>query len=163
DELNDGDSLLLGCDLVKDRARLEAAYNDAAGVTASFNLNVLSVLNRELGAGFEPGRFAHVARFDSEREWVEMRLRSLEEQTVPGGAPALDLACGSGRNTWLLLESGHPVTAIDIDVSNVADLAGRPGAEILQADLERGDDPFAPGGPLAGRTFGGVVVTNYLH
>ena len=82
---------------------------------------------------------------------------------VPRGAPVLDLACGGGRHTRLLLESGHPVTAIDIDVSNLADLAGRPGAEILQADLECGDDPFSPGGPLAGRSFGGVVVTNYLH
>jgi L-histidine N-alpha-methyltransferase len=78
-----GDSLLLGCDLVKDAARLEAAYNDALGVTAAFNLNVLSVLNRELGAGFDPERFAHVARYDAENEWIEMRLRSLEDQTVP--------------------------------------------------------------------------------
>jgi L-histidine N-alpha-methyltransferase len=81
--LDDGESLLLGCDLVKDTARLEAAYNDAFGVTAAFNLNVLSVLNRELGAGFDPERFAHVARFDAENEWIEMRLRSLESQTVP--------------------------------------------------------------------------------
>ena len=82
---------------------------------------------------------------------------------VPDGAPVLDLASGSGRHTRLLLASGHPVTAVDIDVSGLADLAGRPGAEILQADLERGDGPFSPGGPLAGRSFGGVVVTNYLH
>jgi L-histidine N-alpha-methyltransferase len=81
--LDDGESLLLGCDLVKDTARLEAAYNDSFGVTAAFNLNVLSVLNRELGAGFDPERFAHVARFDAENEWIEMRLRSLESQTVP--------------------------------------------------------------------------------
>jgi L-histidine N-alpha-methyltransferase len=81
--LDDGESLLLGCDLVKDTARLEAAYNDAFGVTAAFNLNVLSVLNRELGAGFDPERFAHVAAFDAENEWIEMRLRSLEPQTVP--------------------------------------------------------------------------------
>jgi L-histidine N-alpha-methyltransferase len=81
--LDDGESLLLGCDLVKDPARLVAAYNDSFGVTAAFNLNVLSVLNRELGAGFDPERFAHVARFDAENEWIEMRLRSLESQTVP--------------------------------------------------------------------------------
>jgi L-histidine N-alpha-methyltransferase len=81
--LDDGESLLLGCDLVKDTARLEAAYNDAFGVTAAFNLNVLSVLNRELGAGFDPERFAHVACFDAENEWIEMRLRSLESHTVP--------------------------------------------------------------------------------
>jgi len=81
--LDDGESLLLGCDLVKDAARLEAAYNDSLGVTAAFNLNVLSVLNRELGAGFDPERFAHVAAFDPGNEWIEMRLRSLERQTVP--------------------------------------------------------------------------------
>ncbi len=81
--LDDGESLLLGCDLVKDAARLEAAYNDVLGVTAAFNLNVLSVLNREVGAGFDPERFAHVAVYDPENEWIEMRLRSLERQTVP--------------------------------------------------------------------------------
>jgi len=81
--LAEGDSLLLGCDLVKDPARLTAAYNDPLGVTAAFNLNVLSVLNRELGARFVPERFAHVAFFDPVNEWMEMRLRSLEDQTVP--------------------------------------------------------------------------------
>ena len=81
--LDHGESLLLGCDLVKDAARLEAAYNDVLGVTAAFNLNVLSVLNREVGAGFDPERFAHVAVYDPENEWIEMRLRSLERQTVP--------------------------------------------------------------------------------
>ena len=81
--LAEGDSLLLGCDLVKDPARLTTAYNDRLGVTAAFNLNVLSVLNRELGAGFVPERFAHVAFFDPVNEWMEMRLRSLEDQTVP--------------------------------------------------------------------------------
>ncbi len=81
--LDPGESLLLGCDLVKDRARLEAAYNDASGVTAAFNRNMLSVLNRELGAQFVPERFAHVARFDPDNEWIEMRLRSLEDQAVP--------------------------------------------------------------------------------
>ena len=81
--LDDGESLLLGCDLVKDAVRLEAAYNDVLGVTAAFNLNLLSVLNREVGAGFDPERFAHVAVYDPENEWIEMRLRSLERQTVP--------------------------------------------------------------------------------
>jgi L-histidine N-alpha-methyltransferase len=84
-----GDALLLGTDLVKDQARLIAAYDDAAGVTAAFNLNVLSVINRELGADFDPARFAHVARWDAEREWIEMRLRSLRAQQVH--VSALDL------------------------------------------------------------------------
>jgi L-histidine N-alpha-methyltransferase len=84
-----GDTLLLGTDLVKDRARLVAAYDDAAGVTAAFNKNVLTVLNRELGADFDVDRFEHVARFDEDYEWIEMRLRSIGEQTVH--IPALDL------------------------------------------------------------------------
>jgi L-histidine N-alpha-methyltransferase len=80
--LHPGDALLLGTDLVKDVARLEAAYDDAAGVTAEFNRNVLRVLNRELGANFDPDAFAHVARFDPLAEWIEMRLRADGEQRV---------------------------------------------------------------------------------
>ena len=77
-----GDSLLLGTDLVKDVSRLQAAYDDTAGVTAEFNRNVLHVVNRELGADFWPDRFAHVARFDPDEEWVEMWLRAVEAQQV---------------------------------------------------------------------------------
>lgn len=77
-----GDSLLLGTDLVKDPARLVAAYDDAAGVTAEFNRNVLHVLARELGADVDPDAFAHVAVWDAENEWIEMRLRSLRDQVV---------------------------------------------------------------------------------
>jgi len=80
--LQPGDSLLLGTDLVKDPARLVAAYDDAGGVTAEFNRNVLRVVNRELHADFRPGRFAHVARFDPDEEWMEMRLRSATGQRV---------------------------------------------------------------------------------
>ena len=77
-----GDSLLLGTDLVKDVARLERAYDDAAGITAAFNRNVLSVVNRELDADFVPERFEHVARFDPDEEWIEMWLRSTDRQVV---------------------------------------------------------------------------------
>ena len=80
-----GDSLLLGTDLVKDVTRLEAAYDDAAGVTAAFNRNVLQVVNRELDADFQPEAFDHVARFDPEEEWVEMWLRSTPAQRVTVG------------------------------------------------------------------------------
>jgi L-histidine N-alpha-methyltransferase len=76
------DRLLLGTDLVKGRDRLEAAYDDSAGVTAEFNKNVLHVLNRELGADFDPDRFEHVARWDSEWERIDIRLRSLADQSV---------------------------------------------------------------------------------
>lgn len=76
------DRLLLGTDLVKDRDRLEAAYDDASGVTAEFNKNVLQVLNRELGADFDPDAFEHVARYDAEEARMDIRLRSLAEQTI---------------------------------------------------------------------------------
>lgn len=77
-----GDTLLMGTDLVKDPAVLEAAYDDAEGVTAEFNRNVLRVLNRELGADFDPEDFEHVALFDRTHEWIEMRLRSRREHTT---------------------------------------------------------------------------------
>jgi len=77
-----GDALLLGTDLVKDVDRLVAAYDDDAGVTAAFNRNVLTVLNRELDADFDTDAFAHVAAFDPQEEWIEMRLRSTRAQTV---------------------------------------------------------------------------------
>ncbi|MBO0768477.1 MAG: L-histidine N(alpha)-methyltransferase [Solirubrobacterales bacterium] len=74
DMMGPDDHLLLGTDLVKDPHVIEAAYDDAAGVTASFNLNVLEIINRELEADFPVENFAHVARFDRDREWLEMRL-----------------------------------------------------------------------------------------
>jgi L-histidine N-alpha-methyltransferase len=80
--LGAGDRLLLGADLVKEPARLEAAYDDAAGVTAEFNRNVLAVLNRELGADFDPEAFEHVARYDAEEAWMDVRLRSRADQVV---------------------------------------------------------------------------------
>jgi L-histidine Nalpha-methyltransferase len=77
-----GDRFLLGTDLVKDRERLEAAYNDSAGVTAEFNKNVLHVVNRELGADFNPEAFEHVAFWDEDNSWIDIRLRSLAQQVV---------------------------------------------------------------------------------
>jgi L-histidine Nalpha-methyltransferase len=76
------DHLLMGTDLVKDPDVLEAAYDDAEGVTAEFNRNVLRVLNRELGADFDPEDFDHIALFDTQHEWIEMRLRSRREHTT---------------------------------------------------------------------------------
>ena len=75
---------------------------------------------------------------------------------IPGGGPVLDLASGGGRHGRYLLGRGHPVTAVDIDVDGLDDIAGTPGLEIIAADLETG--PW----PLAGRRFAGVVVANYL-
>ena len=80
--LGDGDHLLMGTDLVKDPEILEAAYDDAQGLTAEFNRNVLRVLNRELDAGFDPHDFEHVALFDREHEWIEMRLRARRAHTT---------------------------------------------------------------------------------
>jgi L-histidine N-alpha-methyltransferase len=76
------DRLLLGTDMVKDPAVLEAAYNDAAGVTAAFNRNMLDVINRELRGDFVVDSFEHVAFYDREQQWIEMRLRALEPMLV---------------------------------------------------------------------------------
>ena len=87
--LSPGDGLLLGTDLVKDERTLVAAYDDAAGVTAAFNKNVLTVMNRELGADFQLGDFDHVALWDDVRERIEMRLRARRALTVK--IPEVDL------------------------------------------------------------------------
>lgn len=87
--LSPGDGLLLGTDLVKDERTLVAAYDDAAGVTAAFNKNVLTVMNRELGADFQLGDFDHVALWDGVRERIEMRLRARRTLTVK--IPEVDL------------------------------------------------------------------------
>jgi L-histidine Nalpha-methyltransferase len=75
-QLGPEDRLLVGTDLVKDRSRLEAAYNDSAGVTAEFNRNVLNVINANLDGDLEPERFDHVALYDERRQWIEMSLRA---------------------------------------------------------------------------------------
>lgn len=83
--------LLLGTDLVKDPRVIEAAYDDGAGVTAQFNLNLLHVLNRDLDANFDVDAFEHVAFFDRRREWIEMRLRANDVQHVRIGKLDLDI------------------------------------------------------------------------
>ena len=93
----ESDAFLLGTDLVKDPDRLLAAYDDVAGVTAAFNRNILWVLNRELRATFLPHRFEHVARWDEENEWMEMRLRSAGEHVVHVRDLAIDVAFAAGE------------------------------------------------------------------
>jgi len=88
-----------------------------------------------------------------ESAWV----RRFAGLVAPGGA-VLDLACGGGRHARLFRRLGHPVTALDRDLSGVTDLADAPGVELVTADLENGS-PW----PLAGRTFAAIVVANYLH
>ena len=95
--LGDDGHLLLGTDLVKDVATLEAAYDDAAGVTAAFNLNLLTVLNRELAADFPVEDFEHVAFFDTQHEWIEMRLRARRGVEVRIGALGLEVRFRRGE------------------------------------------------------------------
>ena len=91
------DRLLIGTDLVKDRAVLEAAYNDSAGVTAEFNRNVLRVVNSGLGADFDPDAFEHVAFFDEAQSWIEMRLRANGAQTVRVDGADLEVTFADGE------------------------------------------------------------------
>ena len=91
------DRFLLGTDLVKDSVILEAAYNDSRGITAEFNKNVLAVLNRELGADFELDAFEHVARWDPENLWMDIRLRSLANQVVSFDALGMLVPFGAGE------------------------------------------------------------------
>jgi L-histidine N-alpha-methyltransferase len=100
--LDADDALLLGTDLIKDVDMLEAAYDDAQGVTAAFNLNILAVMNELVGADFVPERFAHRAPYVAARHRIEMRLRSLEDQVVR--LPALDLTLGLPRGKEIRTE-----------------------------------------------------------
>lgn len=96
DVLAEGEWLLLGTDLVKDPETLVRAYDDAAGVTARFNLNMLQVVNDVLGADFDLDRFAHESYWDADNEWIEMRLRAREDLTVhiPGAGMVVRFAEG---------------------------------------------------------------------
>jgi len=95
--LRPGEQVLLGTDLVKEPNRLVRAYDDAAGVTAEFNRNVLRVVNRELDADFVPERFEHVAHWDAGQEWIEMRLRSTSAQLVRIARLDLDVEFAAGE------------------------------------------------------------------
>ncbi|WP_412075886.1 L-histidine N(alpha)-methyltransferase [Streptomyces xanthophaeus] len=100
--LSPGDALLMGTDLVKDEAVLVAAYDDALGVTAEFNKNVLAVIDRELGGDFHTADFAHVALWNREQEWIEMRLRARSEVLVK--IRALDLVVPFAAGEEILTE-----------------------------------------------------------
>jgi L-histidine N-alpha-methyltransferase len=120
--LEPGGHFLVGLDLVKDVARLEAAYNDARGVTAEFNRNILSVVNARLGADFDPQAFAHVAFYDADRAWIEMRLRALRPGVVsipqagihrlfrPGDEIRTEISCKYTRESWERLIRGTGLT-----------------------------------------------------
>ncbi len=96
--MKDGDTFLLGTDLQKDRHRLVAAYDDAQGVTAAFDLNVLTRLNREFGADFDVEMFRHVALYNEDENWIEMRLVSLTAQHVHLEALGIDIEFAEGES-----------------------------------------------------------------
>jgi L-histidine Nalpha-methyltransferase len=97
DVLDRGDLLLLGVDLVKDVARLEAAYNDSEGVTEAFVRNALTAVNRELDAGFDQQRFVYEGRWDPEHEWMDIGLRARQAHTVSVHGLEFDVAFEAGE------------------------------------------------------------------
>lgn len=126
-----GDRFLMGVDLRKDVARIEAAYNDTQGVTAEFNRNMLRVLNHELGADFEPAAFEHRAFYDRSAHWVEMHLVSRRPQqvTIPG----------VGVVSFGLGETLRTEISAKYDEASVADLFRAAGlaVEMWRTDADR--------------------------
>ena len=123
--LSPGDALLLGADLRKDRSVLEPAYNDALGVTAAFNLNLLGRINRELGGTFDLSAFRHHAFYDEEHGRIEMHLVSLRAQRVSIEALDLEIAFGEG-------ETIHTESSYKHDASTLQALADSAGFRIEQ-------------------------------
>jgi L-histidine Nalpha-methyltransferase len=107
-QLSPGDSLLLGTDMVKDPGMLLAAYDDAAGVTARFNMNMLVRINRELDASFDPELFRHQARWNEQQARIEMHLQSLVAQKVP--IRALDMEVRFKLGETIHTENSHKFT-----------------------------------------------------
>jgi len=112
-----GDRLLIGTDLVKDRAILEAAYNDSEGVTAEFNRNVLRVINTGLGADFRPEAFEHVAFFDEANSWIEMRLRANGAQHVRIEGASLKITFADGEEMRTEISAKFTRTAIERELA----------------------------------------------
>ena len=106
--LSPGDFLLLGMDMVKDSAVLEAAYNDAAGVTAAFNLNILNVINKALRADFNVEEFLHQAHYDQSLDRIEMHLYAQSAQTVHIHDLDMTVEIAKGESIWT--ESSHKFT-----------------------------------------------------
>ncbi len=107
--MSDGDSLLIGVDLIKDTARLIAAYDDSEGVTAEFNLNILNVLNKEMGGDFDVSKFSHRASWNESESRIEMRLRSLDAQVVSLPEVGLQVSLKGGEE--ILTEISTKFTA----------------------------------------------------
>jgi len=113
-----GGALLLGADLIKDPAQLHAAYNDAQGVTAAFNLNVLARANRELGADFDLAAFAHSAFYNAPEQRIEMHLVSRRAQHISLCGQGFDFAEGDSLHT----ENSHKFTIASL--RQLAEAAG---------------------------------------
>ncbi|HEV2802483.1 MAG TPA: L-histidine N(alpha)-methyltransferase [Pyrinomonadaceae bacterium] len=118
--LREGDAVLLGADLKKDRATLEAAYDDALGITSAFNLNQLVRLNREFGADFDPRAFRHVALYNEREGRVELYIESRRAQVVR--LPALDLEITLAEAERIHTENSYKYDPAELDA-----LAARTG------------------------------------
>ena len=129
--LRPGDGLLLGVDLRKPESALLPAYDDALGVTAAFNLNLLSRINRELGGGFDLGTFRHQARWNRELGRVEMHLESLRDQTVPIRSLGLEVSFAAG-------ETIHTESSYKFEPVQVAEMAGAAGFALRRTWTDRG-------------------------
>jgi dimethylhistidine N-methyltransferase len=130
--LRAGDCLLLGADLKKDAAILEAAYDDALGVTAAFNLNLLARINRELDADFRLRGFRHVALYDSAEGRVEMHLESTRAQTVNIRALGLVINFGEGERI-------HTENSYKYDLAELSALADATGFASTHTWLDGGE------------------------
>jgi dimethylhistidine N-methyltransferase len=130
--LREGDLLLLGADLKKEPAVLEAAYDDALGVTAAFNLNLLARINRELDADFSLRDFRHVALYDGREGRVEMHLESAREQTVRVGALGLEVGFGAGERL-------HTENSYKYSPAELSALAAETGFSLARTWLDSGE------------------------
>jgi L-histidine Nalpha-methyltransferase len=113
-----GDALLLGIDLVKDVARLEAAYNDSGGVTEAFVRNALTAVNRELDATFDQRRFVYEARWDPEHEWMDIGLRTRQAHTVSVHGLELDVAFEAGEPLRVEISSKFRREQVELEASH---------------------------------------------
>jgi len=138
EQMDDGDRLVIGTDLIKDRSVLEAAYNDSAGVTAEFNRNVLRVINAGLEADFDVDAFEHVALFDEANSWIEMRLRAKGAQQVRIVGADLEVTFADGEELRTEISAKFTREAVE--------------RELAAADL-RLDEFFTDGSKLFGLAF----------
>ena len=123
DGLGPGDCFLLGADLVKSPDVLVPAYDDAAGVTAAFNLNLLDVLNQRLEADFDRAAFEHVALWEPENEWIEMRLRATRDMVaeVPGVGLTVHLDRGETIRTEISAKFRRPGLTDELTAAGFAE------------------------------------------